>query len=343
MLIKQGFIHGVRDLRLDTAEISDEVLTPEEILVRTEVTALSTGTDIGNYIGDSTYIPTSPEYPRPIGYSNVGTILNIGSEVGDLHVGQRVFSTKRHASAYRALKTDLIVPIPDSVSSEVASLAYLSQLSLSSLRQADYQCGESVAVVGLGVIGLAGVGVARALGARTIAIGNSNVRLAVATQVGAHHALLAKEEGIEEPVREACSGNLADIVILAADKWVAYRTSMKCARYGARVAILGFPGRWEGLPSFNPLDPAWLWAKRLSILGSGFDTHNDCQMWERRFTTRRNLRYILDLFGDGTLKLAPLITHRVAAEDMQSIYDLAASHSKELITAVFQWSGGNCG
>jgi threonine dehydrogenase-like Zn-dependent dehydrogenase len=96
------------------------------------------------------------------------------------------------------------------------------------------------------------------------------------------------------------------------------------------------------LPSFNPLDPAWLWAKRLSILGSGFDMHNDCQMWERRFTTRRNLRYILDLFGDGTLKLAPLITHRVAAEDMQSIYDLAASHSKDLITAVFQWNGGNC-
>lgn len=160
MIVKQGIIHGVRDLRIDKVQISDEPLAPDEILVRTDVTALSTGTDIGNYIGNSTYIPTSPGYPRAIGYSNVGTVLDIGTEVTNLHVGQRVFSTKRHASAYRARLTDLIVPVPDSVPSEIASLAYLAQLSLSALRQADYEPGESVAVVGLGVIGLAAVAIA---------------------------------------------------------------------------------------------------------------------------------------------------------------------------------------
>jgi threonine dehydrogenase-like Zn-dependent dehydrogenase len=343
MLIKQGFIHGARDLRLDTGELSDAPLAPDELLVKTEVTALSTGTDIGNYVGDSTYIPTSPGYPRAIGYSNVGTIVNIGEEISGLYVGQRVFSTKRHVSAYRARRSDMIMPIPDLVPSDVASLSYLAQLSLSALRQSNYQSGESVAVVGLGVIGLTGIAVARALGARTIAIGNSDTRLTVAEKVGAHYTIPVQDETIEEAVREACSGNLADIVILAADKWAAYRTSMQSVRYGGRVAILGFPGRWEGLPSFNPLDPAWLWQKRLSIFGSGFDTHNDCQMWDRRFTTRRNLGYILDLLNDGVLKLAPVITHRVAAEDMRSIYELAASHSKDLITAVFKWGDSNRG
>jgi threonine dehydrogenase-like Zn-dependent dehydrogenase len=118
---------------------------------------------------------------------------------------------------------------------------------------------------------------------------------------------------------------------------------MQSVRYGGRVAILGFPGRWEGLPTFNPLDQAWLWAKRLSVFGSGFDTRGDCQVWERRFTTRRNLETILNLLQDGTLKLAPLITHRVAAEKMQSIYELAASRSKDLITAVFHWEETDLG
>ena len=337
MLIKQAFIHGQRDLRLDFVTLEDENLGANEIIVRTEVTALSTGTDIGNYLGDSKYIPRCPGYPRPVGYSNVGRIVGIGSAVHDFRVGQRVFATKRHASAYRAQTSDLVLPIGDSVDSDDASLAYLAQLSLSALRQARYQSGETVAIVGLGVIGLAGVGMARALGARTIAIGNSELRLAVAKKLGAHRTILDEGDSDYEGTQEQCSDNLPDIVILAADSWSAYRTAMRCVRYNGRVAILGFPGRWEGPPPFNPLDPAWIWAKHLSVLGSGFDHHHDCEPWERRFTTRRNLKCILDLMEDGTLSLSPVITHRVPAASVKDIYELAAARSKELITAVFDW------
>jgi threonine dehydrogenase-like Zn-dependent dehydrogenase len=337
MKVHQAFIHGERDLRIDQVDISDEPLGPDELLVQTEVSALSTGTDIGNFVGDSRYIPMCPGYPRSIGYSNVGVVLETGTNVHEFRPGQRVFSTKRHVSKYRAVKSDLLIAVPETVSSDAASLSYLAQLTMSALRQADYISGERVAIVGLGVIGLTGIAIARALGAKTIAIGNSPLRQQVAEKVGAHHTISSDEKQIEEVLRKACSGDLADIVILSADKWSAYRTAMSCVRFAGRVAILGFPGRWEGAPPFNPLDPAWFWAKRLSILGSGFDTHRDCELWERRFTTRRNLEYIIDLLANGALALEPIITHRVPVAQMQQIYDLAASHSKDLITAVFDW------
>src|SRR5262249_57428472 len=91
----------------------------------------------------------------PVGYSNVGVMRRVGSSVRHLHPDQRVLSMKPHLSAYIAGPSDLLVSVPDGVSSEQASLAYLTQLGVAAMRQAHYQAGESVAVVRLGVIGLA--------------------------------------------------------------------------------------------------------------------------------------------------------------------------------------------
>src|SRR5688572_28060533 len=86
-----------------------------------------------------------------VGYSSVGVIRKAGRAVQNLHPGPRVFSTKPHQSAYVARHNELLVRVPDSVTSEEASLAYLAHLALSALRQARYKPGETVAVVGLGV------------------------------------------------------------------------------------------------------------------------------------------------------------------------------------------------
>jgi len=334
--IQQAVIYGPRDLRVEEAPLSFESLSDDEVLVRTRVTALSTGTDVGNYLGGSTYIPECPAYPRLVGYSNVGTVECCGSRVTGLSPGQRVFATKRHASAYLGRVTDLILPVPDGVSDELASLAYLAQLGLASLRQAEYQPGESVTIVGLGIVGLCAVAVARALGAKTVGLANAPERLALAERVGAHAAVLSDAPDWKERVTAGCGGE-SDLAILTANSWQAYKASVEIVRFGGRVCVLGFPGRYEPLPDFNPLDPRWLWRKRLTIYGAGFDLHRDCDPWDRRFTTRRNLAYLLDLMGNGALPVEPLITHRLPARRMQEAYELAASRVKTFVTAVFDW------
>ena len=336
--LKQAILYGARDLRIEDASLDCDNLQPDQLYAETIVSALSTGTDLGNYLGDSTYVPGAPDYPRGIGYSNVAVVRQVGTNVSRHKVGQRVFSTQPHLSAYVARQRDILVTVPESVSSEQASLTYLTHMGLAALRQANYLAGENVAIVGLGIIGLCTAGVARAMGAKVVGIANSSGRASAAVRAGAHVALIADDPDLEEKL-QACFGETgADIVVLTANSWDAFRLSVNIVRRTGRVSILGFPGRAQPQPNFNPLDPSWFYAKQLSLLGAGFAPITDCPPDELRFNMRRNLEYILDLMASETLRLDSLITHRLPAPRMKEAYELASQHSKELVGAVFQWS-----
>jgi threonine dehydrogenase-like Zn-dependent dehydrogenase len=326
--MKQAILYGAGDLRIEERPLDADGLKDDQVYVETEVTALSTGTDLGNYLGRSTEVPGAPDYPRAVGYSNVGVVRRVGSSVRHLHLGQRVFSMKPHLSAYIAEPIDLLVAVPDGVSSEQASLAYLTQLGMAAMRQAGYQAGESVAVVGLGVIGLATAGVARAMGARVIGVANSSLRADAATALGAQRAYVV---GNGPPPTDV------DVVVLTANPWSAFRLSLDMARHGGRISVLGFPGRGEAAPDFNPLDAKWFYGKQLTLIGAGFSARTECPPAEIRFNLRRNLEYIFALMAVGSLCLDPIITHRLPAERMVEAYELAKQHSKNLIAAIFDW------
>ena len=313
-----------------------DALLPSQAYVETEVTALSTGTDLGNYLGCSTFVPDAPSYPRAVGYSNVGVIRRAGADF-DGKQNDRVFSMKPHQSAYIAGPNDLLVRVPDAVPPEQASLAYLTQLGLAALQQARYQPGENVVIVGLGVIGLCTAALARMMGAGVVGIGRTNVRLAAAQRVGAHSAWLSSDPDLFAQLATQFRSDGADIVVLTANTWDAWRLAMHCARPGGRVCVLGFPGRAQPAPDFNPLDPAWLYAKHLTILGSGWSPRLECSATDVRFNLRRNLEYILQQMESGDIAIECLISHHLAAERMREAYELAKEHSPELIAAIFDW------
>jgi 2-desacetyl-2-hydroxyethyl bacteriochlorophyllide A dehydrogenase len=315
----QAILYGAGDLRLEERPLDYSRLERDEVYVETEVSALSTGTDLGNYLGRSLDVPGAPDYPRWVGYSNVGIVRAAGADVKTPQVGSRVFSMKPHQSAYIAKHSELLVDVPPAVSSEQASLAYLTQLGVAAMHQVRYQPSESVAVVGLGVIGLASIGAARAMGARTIAVANSRLRADAAMQVGAHEAYVSGEDTMPSGV---------NVVILTANTWEAFRASVDMADYGGRVAIVGFPGRGQPPPQFNPIDQHWMYLKQLTLMGAG-----QSQPAERR----QNLENILGWMASGALQLEPIITHRLPAERMREAYELARLHSKELMAAVFDW------
>ena len=326
--MKRAILYGAGDLRFEDSPLDIDHLEADQVYVKTEVTALSTGTDLGNYLGNSTDIPGAPDYPRAVGYSNVGIVRGVGSDVADLRIGQRVFSMKPHQSAFLARASELMVPVPDGVSPEQASLAYLAQLGMAAMRQARYESGESVAVVGLGVIGLGTVAIARAMGAVVTAAANSSFRGDVANRVGAHTVHIAGHGPAPSEV---------DLAVLTANPWSAFRLCVDMVRYGGRLSILGFPGRGEPAPDFNPLDPKWFYGKQLTLIGAGFSPRVDCRPSEIRFNLRRTLEYIFSLMATGAVCLEPLISHRIPAENMVDAYELAKQHSKSLVAAVFDW------
>lgn len=324
----QAILYGAGDLRLEERPLDPNAIAADEVYVETEVSALSTGTDLGNYLGRSTEIPTAPDYPRWVGYSNAGIVRRTGAQVTGLKAGDRIFTPKPHQSAYVMKGSDPYSIIPPNVSSEQASLTYLTTLGVNALRHARYEPGESVAVVGLGVIGLATCAIARAMGAEVYAVANARNRAELASRVGAHHICVTGEDELPREI---------DVVVLTANPWKAYRDSIEMCRYGARISVLGFPGRAEAPPSFNPFDPQWFYGKALTLIGAGFAPRVECKPAEIRFNLRRNWDFVLQSMASGAIGLEPIISHRIPAPRMVEAYEMAKAHSKELVAAVFDW------
>ena len=106
---------------------------------------------------------------------------------------------------------------------------------------------------------------------------------------------------------------------------------------GVDSSILGFPGRGEPPPTFNPLDPHWFYGKQLTLIGAGFAPRVECKPSDIRFNLRRNLEFLFSLMATGSISLEPIISHRIPADRMRDAYEMAKDHSKSLIAAVFDW------
>lgn len=334
MIIRKAVLYGALDLRLEEQTLDLDQLGPHELFVTTRTTGFSTGTDLGNYEGRSTEVPDAAGYPRSVGYSNVGVVEAVGKDVMSFRPGDHVFSTRPHESGYIARDTDLLVHVPASVDVEQAALAYLVHLGVAALRAVHYEAGEDVAIVGLGVIGLCTIAVAKAMGARVVAIANGVRRTELARRLGAVEAYLS---GAFAP-SELFDHRGADIVVLTANSWSAYRESMEVARRGGRISVLGFPGRAQPAPEFNPVDMRWLYGKQLTIKGAGHLPAIDCNESDIRFTLRRNLKFVLNSMASGALDVSGAISHRLPYTSMKEAYELARTHSKDLTAAIFQWA-----
>src|SRR5206468_2293189 len=106
-----------------------------------------------------------------------------------------------------------------SLDARTASLTYIAHLGLNALQRAGFQAGETVAVQGLGPIGLATVLLVRLLGGQAIAIGNAPERLAIATALGATVALNASDPALMNKLSDVTETRLCDIVVTTVNAW----------------------------------------------------------------------------------------------------------------------------
>jgi len=335
--MRAWILKGPRDLRLEEMALDTDNLGPKEVYVETEVSALSTGTDRGNYEG-AERVPGAPDYPRWVGYSQAGRVAKVGGEVSKLAPGDMVFALKPHQSAYIGNEADL-VKVPEGVPAEAAAMTYLYHLGFHALRTGGLTPGDSVAVVGTGVLGLTTISLARAFGARTVALTNSELRGEYAKKVGAHEAFMSNGPDLEGKLLEFTNGVGIDLVVLAANPWPAYRTAVESVRKGGRLSILSLPGRGETDLDFNPLSLKWLYAKALTIKAVAGPVAYDYPIAgpEPRWTVQRGCEYLLTLMQDGTIRPADLITHRLPYERAVEAYEMAFGRDKSMVATVFLW------
>ncbi|MDP6039977.1 MAG: zinc-binding dehydrogenase [Candidatus Latescibacteria bacterium] len=334
--MKIAMLHGPRDLRIEEQPLDTNNLGPDDIWVETQISAFKIGTDRGNYEG-AEQVPGSPDFPRPVGDSNFGIVRGIGSNVTRFQIGDWVVSQQTHQSEYIASQAERIVKVPENINPEDAVYTHLYALSAHCYHKALFRPGEHVAVVGLGVLGLGAVALGPLFGARVVGLGNSPIRLEMANRMGAHAAYLSDDSDLETKLDAFTNGAGIDLVILTANPWPAYKTSVEIVRPNGRVAIVSLMGRGEPGLDFNPLAMEWFYAKGISIIAVN---GNDAALYPHASDQSgpiRRCEHVLSLMAEEKLQPSRLITHRLHYTEITQAYEMAYNREKTMLGVIFNW------
>lgn len=262
----------------------------------------------------------------PPGYSSAGVIDELGAGVDDLEPGQRVACAGAgyavHAESVVVPK-NLVVPLPDAVPFEAAAFTTLGAIALQGVRQADVRLGETVAVIGLGLLGQFTTQLLVASGARVIAIDLDPARVRLAERFGATG--VPRSDDVEEATRQLTDGIGADAVLITAATSSTDPITLagRLARERAPVVVVG------DVPIEVPRSPYY--EKELDVrlsrsYGPGrYDPSyeekgHDYPVGYVRWTERRNMREFVRLLATGQVRVEPLITHRFVFDDAEAGY-----------------------
>ena len=330
--MKKLFVTGPRQVEL--AEVFIPPCPEDGLLVRTTVTAISTGTEIRVYRAipvdrEGQFLHTGVPFllPTENGYSLVGQVVEVGSQVHGFEVGDRVFAGVAHQE-YAAVPAQYATKLPLGLPDEQAVFLNILEVGHIALRRGRPMPGENLAIVGQGVIGLAALAYGRAFAFRTVAVDLSEQRLAIARRLGADLALRPDEPDFQQRVLDFFEGQGADLVLEAASVWPAIQLSMEIARPGGTVVVVA---RHTDQPNFSPVGHPYL-GKDLTLLTS-YGHEPAGRRWERK----RSIALTLDLWRKGLLDIAPLITHQFDCSQLPEAYARLDQGDDTMVGVVIHW------
>jgi len=261
--------------------------------------------------------------PLPLGYSQAGEVIAVGNGVTEFKVGDRVVSNGNHAEIV-AVPKNLVAKIPDGVSFEEACFTVVGAIGLQGIRLINPTFGETIVVIGLGLIGLITAQLLTANGCNVIGIDLDENKLAKARDFGINVINPSKQDPVRF-VEELTNGVGADgVVITASTKSdLVIKQAANMSRKKGRVVLVGVIG-------LN-LDRADFFDKEISFqvscsYGPGrYDEEyeqkgNDYPIGYVRWTEKRNFEAILDAISKDLLDVKSLITERVPLNDYLNIY-----------------------
>jgi 2-desacetyl-2-hydroxyethyl bacteriochlorophyllide A dehydrogenase len=335
-MIAQTLIsHRAGDLALEPYELPE--VPPNGILTQAAVTTISPGTEVANYLGTTTQRTPESTEPYVPGYSFAGTVLAVGSQHTRFAPGDRICGPLPHAShgvEGRPERLARMTKIPDGVSFRDASFTQLACIALNGVRRARIEMGQSVAVVGAGLIGLLAARLARLDGGwPLVSLDLVPGRRAVATRYAAHLAVDPLDPGTQDRLDALAPGGF-HVVIEATGSPQAFGPSLALARNGGRVVLLGST---RGLvANFDPY--ADVHVRGLELVAAHVSSTPVDGANQGPWTEAANRALLLSLMEYGELDITPLVTHTIAPKEAPDAFAALAARSAEHLGVVIDWA-----
>ena len=274
------------------------------------------------------------DQPLPLGYCNVGTVIEVGAGVEGFSVGDRVASNGKHAGVV-CVPVNLCAKLPADVTDEAAAFTVLGAVALQGIRLVQPTLGETVVVTGLGLIGLVTVQLLRAQGCRVLGLDFDVEKLALAKAMGAEVANLAAGEDPIAVAQRYSRGRGVDAVIITASTRSSepVHQAALMSRKRGRIVLVGVTGlelsradffekelTFQVSCSYGPgrYDPSY--EERGVDYPAGFV----------RWTEQRNFEAVLDMLAGGALDVDSLISHRISIDDAAQAYALVGGSAPSL-------------
>lgn len=272
--------------------------------------------------------------PIPLGYSNVGEVVEVGQNIKGLKVGDRVVSNGPHADFVR-IPQNLTAKIPEGVTDEEAAFTVVGAIGLQGIRLAQPTLGESFVVIGVGLIGLLTVQLLRAQGCRVLAVDFDENKLELAKGFGAETCDPSKgDDPVAAGMAFSRGAGIDGVLITASTQSNGpVRQAAQMCRKRGRIVLVGVAGL--------ELNRADFFEKELTFqvscsYGPGrYDSEyegkgQDYPIGFVRWTEQRNFEAVLDMLASGHLNVDPLITHRFAFDDAPKAYDVLTKDKSAL-------------
>jgi 2-desacetyl-2-hydroxyethyl bacteriochlorophyllide A dehydrogenase len=312
------------------------------VLIETEYTYISAGTELAIFTGmepQTRMEGTWCRYPFRAGYANVGRVLQVGSGVGWVKEGDRVFSFGKHASHVVIDTSDenaLVVQVPDSLVGPVAAASRMAGVAYAAPHLAERSIDRWVVVYGLGAVGNLAAQMFGILGCRVIGIDPSAHRRDLAQRCGIAHVVGGSSEYTIAQIKILTGGDMARTAVDAVGD---SRVIMQCLRSVARnseVIILGTPRvAVEGdlTEAFRLSHSNWITIK--GALEWMMETYPGT--W-RGTTLFDKQAIIFDWIARGVLKVEPLISHIVSPDKIDEAYNGLLRDKETYTGVVLDWT-----
>ncbi|MCK4662709.1 MAG: bi-domain-containing oxidoreductase [Bacteroidales bacterium] len=283
------------------------------------------------------------EQPLPLGYCNVGKVIEVGEGVDEFKVGDRVASNGQHAE-FVCIPKNLVAHIPENVSDEEAVFTVISSIGLQGIRLANPTFGETIVVVGLGLIGLLTAEMLIANGCKVIGYDLDDAKVNLAHEMGVIAFNPAKGTNPVKFVESETNGIGADAIIITASTKsndIISQTAQMSRKRG-RIILVGVIG-------LN-ISRADFYEKELTFqvscsYGPGRYDDNyeqngiDYPSSFVRWTEKRNFEAILKAISSGKLNVKSLISEIIPIEEFNEVYG-SISKSKS-IASIFKYNIDN--
>jgi len=320
---------------------------PGEVLCQAEKSLISIGTEthcLRGVFDPGTNWADWVQYPFRPGYSMVGRVIGVGPGVSGLEEGDRIATSASHqqyftvtAGAGTSTGSPFgVLTLPAEVSSEDGTWMPLACTTQLGIRRAALALGESVGVVGLGMLGQLVVQYLWLSGAkRVVAIDTVRGRLDAARAHGATDTLECTAEDAYDHVAERTGGRMLDVVFDVTGHPAVLSPATRLLRRLGRVVLLGD----TTTPSKQHLGPRVL-ADSLSIHAIHALMRPDSPTEWNPWTAGEMATLFFDYLRQGRMRVGDLVTHRHRPEEAPAVYAGLLRDRSSAIGVVFDWTTG---